>query len=108
MRIDVPLAQYLLAATTALATGAPVPLPWRCEECKKFPDRSDGEHLTFLMPNGTVVVLVGCEGYHHIDPAALGLERGNWQTVEQCEADAAGVQDDDPPPGRRMQNEPGA
>lgn len=52
---------------------------WRtgtCPECEEY-KRTEGEH-----PDGHVIVngavVVGCQGYQVVSPAALGLDPGEW------------------------------
>ncbi len=82
MRITCDLARYLLAVTTALDEGKPVPVTSTCTECEGTPNLFDEQHLSVLLGDGRTVVVVGCEGYFLVDPASVGLDRGNWQPAE--------------------------
>lgn len=46
----------------------------RCPECDSDIDPACPDDHVFV---GDLVV-IGCEGYHIIDPQLLGLPRGNW------------------------------
>ncbi len=86
MRITERLAFYLFAVTTAIAAGKEVPVTSTCTECERYLGDNahlwDDEHVMFLMPDGRIVVLVGCEGYMLVDPSAVGLEREGWEPAE--------------------------
>ena len=59
--------------------------PWRtpsCPECGGTPGpdglaAADGGDHTHVMLRGAVIL--GCEGYFVVDPAAVGLDRGQWK-----------------------------
>lgn len=51
-----------------------------CPECREYVDSSDPAHIT--APAGIVdgiAVLIGCEGYHVIDPGRVGLDNTGWE-----------------------------
>lgn len=51
-----------------------------CPECREYVDSSDPAHVT--APAGIVdgiAVLIGCEGYHVINPARVGLDDTGWE-----------------------------
>jgi len=70
------LGTYIARAQEAIAMMAEDIRPWltkRCDECNGVPMEPDGEHV---MQDGYVVV--GCEGYWHVNPNALGMNEESW------------------------------
>lgn len=66
---------YVKAALHALAAGDPTIAPWLTDRCPECGDRpADPAHHVLYQS----LVLVGCEGYHVINPNALGLDAPNW------------------------------
>jgi hypothetical protein len=90
MRIHLTTGPYLTAVANAiLRDGAVLPGAGdRCPECLNHINAFDQEHAVILSDAG-VIVVIGCEGYHVIDPALVGLDRGNWMSVEEMHADDA-------------------
>jgi hypothetical protein len=82
LAFGVQVRQYLRAVRLA---NPKTIAPWRtgtCPECGQAPS-TDGVDLG---PDGTVrhvtiggAVVLGCLGYHVVNPAAVGLEAGSWQ-----------------------------
>jgi hypothetical protein len=51
-----------------------------CPECQEYAEPGDGAHIT--APAGIVdgiAVLIGCEGYHVINPARVGQDASGWE-----------------------------
>lgn len=81
---DVQAAQRALASATYLAAvvkadeaGAPWPgyyLTPNCPECGRDVTELWDEDHAMVGP----WVAIGCEGYWTVDPASVGLDRGNW------------------------------
>lgn len=68
---------YLAHTTQAIADGKLIGLTNRCPECNDVAD--EVAHIVARTPLGTTAVLIGCEGYWTVDPARVGMERGDWQ-----------------------------
>lgn len=85
------VAKYLAHAIVGLHAGT-ASAPTRCPECGRYPD---DDHVLITVNNRTCVV-IGCEGYWTIDPATIGLPRGNWQADEGVETvSSSGPADED-------------
>lgn len=68
-----------------------------CDEDLTWLDASGDEHVAVTIPgtedaNGVrdVAVVIACEGYWVIDPAAVGLDRGQWQSWDTLPDNATG------------------
>lgn len=69
--------EYLDAVRATLEADPAAIAAWlthTCPECGHTVDDDDDEGHTLV---GTFVV-IGCEGYHIVDPNACGLERPRW------------------------------
>lgn len=90
MRIYLTTGPYLTAVANAiLRDGMVIPGAGDlCPECLAHVNAFDQEHGVIASDAGPIVV-IGCEGYHVIDPALVGLDRGNWQPAEAMHADDA-------------------
>jgi len=70
-------ARYLAAAVAAIDAGDDSIEPWltcECDECGEEPDATDPDHVLHAG-----YVLIGCEGYWHIDPNRLGIPSPRWE-----------------------------
>lgn len=104
MLIDTETARYLVAVGTALEANhlTTADLTVVCPECNEVLETrfADGSHIVMDTPHimdedagyESFALVVGCEGYWLIDPAKVGLPRGNWMTPEECQ----GVTDNPP------------
>jgi hypothetical protein len=74
---------YLVAVWTKLQEGAKtdtLDIPSICPECGDPADINDDAHIA-IEPDDSAespLILIGCEGYHTVDPSFIGLPRGNW------------------------------
>lgn len=80
------LAAYIAKAQAAVAAGKirPQDLTATCTECgveaTEIYNDDEAYHETAQTLDGTLVVILGCEGYWIINPASLGYtDRPNWQ-----------------------------
>lgn len=81
MLMDLERAQYLLAVVTAYGEGklGPELLTDRCPECNEVVNCFDRDHILIDRGNGNPpAVIIACEEYWVIDPAAVGIPRNNW------------------------------
>lgn len=81
------LVQYMNAVNEVLASsGNNVMTTSTCLDCDTHVDAMGDNWLAHrIMTNGAnakTAVVVGCEGYWHIDPNAVGMSRGSWSGVE--------------------------
>jgi hypothetical protein len=76
---------YAEAVDAALGAGTiDTPLTTRCQECDEdFSDidkaRAETGHIIVATTSDTVAVVVGCEGYFHINPNLVGIDSPQWQ-----------------------------
>lgn len=83
---DIRTLNYLIKVNEALGQGAELVVTTSCTECgldMKSPMFNPAEH--WVLPSavqGTDVVVIGCEGYWQVEPASVGLENGNWCSIE--------------------------
>lgn len=84
MELTVRRAQYLYNVTIAISKGE-IPaaqLYTECLECGYEIDEMElaigGDHIFARTPQGEAVIVAGCEGYWHIDPASVGMDRDQW------------------------------
>ncbi len=75
--------QYLTAARNAIKAGKDgLILHMECPECGQVPAGGDFDpHATVTTTSGFEVVVIGCEGYWVVNPAALGVGHlaPNWE-----------------------------
>jgi hypothetical protein len=78
-----PTAQYMRAVAAAISADVELMVTPTCQDC----DRVIGM-LGFVGPwhtstqyRGQLIVVIGCEGYHHIDPASVGMPVENWAGI---------------------------
>lgn len=76
-------AQYMRAVAAAVSANQDLMVTDECADC----DQSVmGENFvnawhTCTAYRGRVVVVIGCDGYHHIDPASVGMPAMNWHGI---------------------------
>lgn len=74
---------YIAAVFAKLAksdtTAESLDIPTICPECNE-PANYDDSHTALESDDDDTrpVILIGCEGYHTVDPTLIGLPRGNW------------------------------
>lgn len=54
-------------------------IPTLCPECGE-PANYDDAHIALESDDDDTrpLILIGCEGYHTVDPTLIGLPSGNW------------------------------
>ncbi len=54
-----------------------------CLDCDREVELAgDAQHLVFHAPGNSLYVVVGCEGYWHVNPGEVGIIRGAWSPPE--------------------------
>lgn len=84
-RMEEPTAtteEYVVAVVRALLAGNELTVQRVCPECGRRPRLDGSRDHVLVCINGLEVVVVGCEGYWCVDPAEVGLSRGQWTPVE--------------------------
>lgn len=72
---------YINTVLGALRAGQlPPGVRQDCTECGSS-DPDDDHHVLIDVAGIGLIVVIGCDGYHFIDPNAVGLHRPNWQPV---------------------------
>ncbi len=76
-------ASYVAAVLSTLDAGliGRTEIPSKCPECEELMDLNNASEHVVLVGVAPLVtrVIIGCEGYWTVDPARVGLLRGNWQ-----------------------------
>lgn len=82
--ITADTAVYLRRVVELLDGGLSGRVPTRCPECEAEMDLStEYGHIVWRHPDTLqLYVVIGCEGYWCIDPARVGLPRGNWMAPD--------------------------
>lgn len=94
---EMKVARYVALAQAAVLTGL-VPagvLTDTCNECGDHMETGTADdHVIVVDRDENQLVLIGCEGYWHLDPVAVGLPRGNW-SGNALGDEMTGVESDD-------------
>jgi hypothetical protein len=89
---DAQTADYVARVAVAFQAGELSPNAM-CAECgitfvHRLPAAEGGDHILIesIGSDGTgtgeLLMVIGCEGYWHINPQAVGLPRGHWMSMD--------------------------
>lgn len=88
------LSSYVNAVHKAIADGTQFQFTQRCMDCDQNLTGTlglgDDDHVTGMIESADQkipFVIVGCGGYWHVNPRVLGIDAGNWMSIEDVNDD---------------------
>ncbi len=77
-------AQYMRAVASAITANVDLMTTTMCLDCDKEVGKLGfvASWHTLTAYRAQTIVVIGCEGYWHIDPAAVGISSPNWMGTE--------------------------